>query len=166
GAASGNGHGGARRGGRAERARRSARPRRGRARRLRAAVGRADHRDRRWTVRARRLLRGDPRRRRARGRGDGTAGRVQPRLQRARPGRRGGPRLVCLGVVASPEMNERSFSGEGPRIAPPFTAEHDLFRKTLRDYVTRELAPHALEWDEAGIFPREVFKGLAQLGAL
>ena len=74
--------------------------------------------------------------------------------------------MVCFGVVASPEMNERSFSGEGPRIAPPFTAEHDLFRKTLRDYVTRELAPHALEWDEAGIFPREVFKGLAQLGAL
>ena len=51
-------------------------------------------------------------------------------------------------------------------IAPPFTAEHDLFRKTLRDYVVRELAPHALEWDEAGIFPREVFRDLAQLGAL
>src|SRR5438477_11453263 len=51
-------------------------------------------------------------------------------------------------------------------IAPPFTAEHDLFRKTLHDYVVRELAPHALEWDEAGIFPREVFRGLAELGAL
>src|SRR5919108_977363 len=63
-------------------------------------------------------------------------------------------------------MNERSFSGDWPRIAPPFTAEHDLFRRTLREYVTRELAPHALEWDEAGIFPREVFKDLAQLGAL
>ncbi len=51
-------------------------------------------------------------------------------------------------------------------IAPPFTAEHDLFRKTLREYVVRELAPHALEWDEAGIFPREVFRQLAELGAL
>jgi citronellyl-CoA dehydrogenase len=51
-------------------------------------------------------------------------------------------------------------------IAPPFTPEHDLFRKNLRDYVVRELAPHALEWDEAGIFPREVFTQLAQLGAL
>ena len=51
-------------------------------------------------------------------------------------------------------------------IAPPFTSEHDLFRKTLRDYVVRELAPHALEWDEAGIFPREVFRDVAQLGAL
>jgi citronellyl-CoA dehydrogenase len=52
------------------------------------------------------------------------------------------------------------------RIAPGFTAEHDLFRKTLRTYVERELAPHALEWDEAGIFPREVFTGVAELGAL
>jgi citronellyl-CoA dehydrogenase len=63
-------------------------------------------------------------------------------------------------------MNERSFSSDDRRIAPPFTAEHDLFRKTLRDYVVRELAPHALEWDEAGIFPREVFRQLAELGAL
>ncbi|MFL5372581.1 MAG: acyl-CoA dehydrogenase family protein [Myxococcales bacterium] len=51
-------------------------------------------------------------------------------------------------------------------MAPPFTPEHDLFRKNLRSYVERELAPHALEWDEAGIFPREVFRGLAELGAL
>ena len=51
-------------------------------------------------------------------------------------------------------------------IAPPFTPEHDLFRQNLRAYVERELAPHALEWDEAGIFPREVFRGLAELGAL
>jgi citronellyl-CoA dehydrogenase len=51
-------------------------------------------------------------------------------------------------------------------IEAPFTPEHDLFRKNLRDYVERELAPHALEWDEAGIFPREVFTGMAELGAL
>src|SRR5438105_13854821 len=58
-------------------------------------------------------------------------------------------------------------SERGPAmIAPPFTPEHDLFRQNLRAYVTGELGPHALEWDEAGIFPREVFRGLAQLGAL
>src|SRR5436305_9368878 len=51
-------------------------------------------------------------------------------------------------------------------IAPPFTPEHDLFRQNLRAYVERELAPHALEWDEAGIFPREVFQQLAELGAI
>ena len=42
-------------------------------------------------------------------------------------------------------------------IAPPFNEEHHLFRKSVRDWVEKELAPHALEWDEAGIFPREVF---------
>ena len=51
-------------------------------------------------------------------------------------------------------------------IEAPFTAEHEMFRRTLRDYVERELAPHALEWDEAGIFPREVFTGMAGIGAL
>jgi citronellyl-CoA dehydrogenase len=66
-------------------------------------------------------------------------------------------------------MNEHSFS-RGERMPfsmdPPFTPEHQLFRKTLRDYVVKELQPHALEWDEAGIFPREVFAGMAEIGAL
>src|SRR3989442_15202837 len=47
-----------------------------------------------------------------------------------------------------------------------FTPEDELFRRTLREYAEKELAPHALEWDEAGIFPREVFRGLAEMGAL
>ena len=47
-----------------------------------------------------------------------------------------------------------------------FTPEHDLFRQNLRAFVEKELAPHALEWDEAGIFPREVFTKMAELGAL
>ncbi len=51
-------------------------------------------------------------------------------------------------------------------IEAPFTPEHELFRRTLRAYCERELAPHALEWDEAGIFPREVFTAMAELGAL
>jgi citronellyl-CoA dehydrogenase len=54
----------------------------------------------------------------------------------------------------------------GMAIEAPFTPEHDQFRRTLRSYLEKELAPHALEWDEAGIFPREVFTGLAKLGAL
>jgi citronellyl-CoA dehydrogenase len=66
-------------------------------------------------------------------------------------------------------MNEPSFSPEERMpfsMDPPFTPEHDLFRRTLRDYVVKELQPHALEWDEAGIFPREVFTGMAEIGAL
>lgn len=46
----------------------------------------------------------------------------------------------------------------------PFTAEHDLFRRSVRAFVEKELAPHAREWDEAGIFPREVFKKFGDQG--
>ena len=65
-------------------------------------------------------------------------------------------------------MNERSFSNGERMFAmdPPFTPEHQLFRRTVREYVERELAPHALEWDEAGIFPREIFRAMAEIGAL
>src|SRR5205809_455269 len=63
--------------------------------------------------------------------------------------------------VEGPEVRALMFSMD-----PPFTPEHQMFRRTLRDYVEKELAPHALEWDEAGIFPREVFRGLAEIGAL
>jgi citronellyl-CoA dehydrogenase len=47
-----------------------------------------------------------------------------------------------------------------------FTPEHELFRHNLRAFVEKELTPHALEWDEAGIFPRDVFTRMAELGAL
>jgi citronellyl-CoA dehydrogenase len=47
-----------------------------------------------------------------------------------------------------------------------FTPEHDIFRKSIRDFVTKELAPHVPEWEEAGEFPREVFRRMGQLGYL
>jgi len=46
----------------------------------------------------------------------------------------------------------------------PFTPEHELFRQSVRAFAERELAPHAREWDEAGIFPREVFKKFGEMG--
>ena len=47
-----------------------------------------------------------------------------------------------------------------------FTPEHELFRKSVRDFVTKELAPHAEEWEEAGVFPRDVFSRFGEMGAL
>ncbi len=47
-----------------------------------------------------------------------------------------------------------------------FTAEHESFRKSVRQWVERELRPHGLEWDRAGIFPREVFTRAGELGFL
>lgn len=47
-----------------------------------------------------------------------------------------------------------------------FTEEHDLFRRSFRDFVERELAPHTDEWERAEIFPREVFRRMGELGYL
>src|SRR5258705_7774318 len=45
-----------------------------------------------------------------------------------------------------------------------FTEEHDLFRKSVREFVERELQPHADEWEEAKDFPNEVFRKMGKLG--
>src|SRR4051794_12817612 len=47
-----------------------------------------------------------------------------------------------------------------------FTEEHNAFRKSVRTWIEKELAPHALEWDRAGIFPKSVFKSAGELGLL
>ncbi|MBX3279437.1 MAG: acyl-CoA dehydrogenase family protein [Acidobacteria bacterium] len=47
---------------------------------------------------------------------------------------------------------------------PYFAEEHEMLRETVREFAKREIAPYAEEWDEEGIFPREVFKKAADLG--
>jgi citronellyl-CoA dehydrogenase len=51
-------------------------------------------------------------------------------------------------------------------MSQPFTEEHEAFRKTVRAFVEKEMTPHGLEWDRAGIFPRELFKKCGELGFL
>ena len=47
----------------------------------------------------------------------------------------------------------------------PFTEQHEQFRKTVRAFAEKELAPHVDEWEAAEIFPaREVFKRAGELG--
>ncbi len=46
----------------------------------------------------------------------------------------------------------------------PFTDDHQVFRRTVRDFCERELAPHAREWDERAEFPKELFRAFADLG--
>jgi alkylation response protein AidB-like acyl-CoA dehydrogenase len=38
-----------------------------------------------------------------------------------------------------------------------FTEDHDLFRESFRTFVEREIAPHDLEWNDAGIVSRDLF---------
>jgi citronellyl-CoA dehydrogenase len=56
------------------------------------------------------------------------------------------------------------MASERASLFNPFTPEHEQFRRTVRQWVEKELAPHALEWDRAGIFPKEVFKQAGELG--
>jgi acyl-CoA dehydrogenase len=46
------------------------------------------------------------------------------------------------------------------------SSEHERFRDTLRSFIAREVAPHVGEWDEAGAFPRELYRRAAEIGLL
>ena len=45
-----------------------------------------------------------------------------------------------------------------------FTEEHEAFRRTVRQFVERELKPHVGQWEEAEEFPRELYGKAAELG--
>ena len=47
-----------------------------------------------------------------------------------------------------------------------FGPEHEAFRRSLRDFVAREIAPHVAAWDEAGSFPRNLYRRAAGIGLL
>jgi alkylation response protein AidB-like acyl-CoA dehydrogenase len=49
---------------------------------------------------------------------------------------------------------------------PPFTAEHEMLRRSVRAFVEKELVPHVAAWEEAGQIPRDVWRRLGALGFL
>jgi len=49
---------------------------------------------------------------------------------------------------------------------PALTEEHEAFRETMRRFVGREIVPHVNDWDEAGEFPREMYRKAAAAGLL
>src|ERR1017187_5496287 len=48
----------------------------------------------------------------------------------------------------------------------PFTPDHLGFRKTVRQFCEKELAPHVDEWERDELFPNWVFKRAGELGIL
>ncbi len=51
--------------------------------------------------------------------------------------------------------------------ATPFTEEHEMFRKSVRNFVEKELNPYIDEWEAKGAWPaHEVLKKMGQLGFL
>jgi acyl-CoA dehydrogenase len=47
---------------------------------------------------------------------------------------------------------------------PALTEEHEAWRETVRRFVEREIIPHASAWDEAGEFPRGLYRKAAAAG--
>ena len=50
--------------------------------------------------------------------------------------------------------------------SPWFKEEHEIFRKTVRSFMEKELAPHSEEWEEKKDFPDWVFKRTGEMGFL
>src|SRR5271154_2239743 len=44
--------------------------------------------------------------------------------------------------------------------------EHELLRAQIRRFVDEEIKPHALQWEQDGMVPREVLQRMGQLGFL
>jgi acyl-CoA dehydrogenase len=51
-------------------------------------------------------------------------------------------------------------------LTPPFEAEHEELRATIRRWVESEIVPFQDEWEERREFPRELFTRAAELGFL
>ncbi len=49
---------------------------------------------------------------------------------------------------------------------PIFNEEHKAIRKSIREFVEKELAPYAEEWEENEEFPSSVFQRMGELGFL
>src|SRR5262249_24713924 len=47
------------------------------------------------------------------------------------------------------------------------TEEHDQLRRTVRDFLDKEVNPHAEAWEDAGLMPlHDIFKKMGALGLL
>src|SRR5262249_52034428 len=85
-----------------------------------------------------------------------------PRPARPQPPRRPQPK-------ARPSRNDAGgmnvIKDTGKRaLLPPFTEEHEELRESVRNFVSKEIAPHVEEWEEAREFPRELYDRCGELG--
>ena len=75
-----------------------------------------------------------------------------------------------MNVVPSPAERGREREGAKPRETMTtslyYDESHEAFRQTARRFVEKEIIPHVDEWDEAGGFPRELYKKAADVGIL
>ncbi|MBI3659232.1 acyl-CoA dehydrogenase family protein [Candidatus Acetothermia bacterium] len=48
----------------------------------------------------------------------------------------------------------------------PFSEEHRIFRRSVRYFVDEEIIPHVNQWEEAGIFPKDLYRRMGERGFL
>ena len=63
-------------------------------------------------------------------------------------------------------MSENGGTPTPARPVPPFTAEHEELRETVRRFVENEIAPNVSGWEDARQFPRELYNRCGELGFL
>ena len=59
---------------------------------------------------------------------------------------------------------ERSLRCRFSGVRDLFTEDHEAFRESFASFVAKELSPHYLDWEKAGIAPREIFSAAGQYG--
>ncbi|MCF8466298.1 MAG: acyl-CoA dehydrogenase family protein [Sneathiella sp.] len=69
-------------------------------------------------------------------------------------------------MAPSFENGENPFDFDHRYHGPYYTEDHRAWRATLRAFVYQEIMPHVDEWDEAGEFPRDLYKKAAAVGLL
>ena len=47
-----------------------------------------------------------------------------------------------------------------------FGRAHEMVRRSVKEFVNKEIVPHVDEWDESGEFPRELYKKAGDVGLL
>ena len=62
------------------------------------------------------------------------------------------------------EINGSTPSQVNP--PPPFSAEHEELRETVRRFVEKEIAPNVMEWEDQRQFPRDLYRRCGELGLL
>lgn len=48
----------------------------------------------------------------------------------------------------------------------PFSSEHQMFRKTFRDFLENEIVPHYADWEKNGIVDRDAYRKMGDYGFL
>lgn len=70
-----------------------------------------------------------------------------------------------LSVFKQGEMMSFEFKTENT-YQEYFSKSHDMVRRSVRDFVKKEVLPYIDEWEEAGEFPREIYKKAGDVGIL